>query len=254
LQEFKNIASSVHPPYNIKMKSMIFVVLILIILPACTVVSNQSPQVRPIASVNPSLQDNSTLLPSSTPQTSPTLSVSPIPQGVVIENCQPMAYTLPTLPAFIPGYAELDESIGLHVTGSYKVIDLGTYRLKVNGKVKKPLELTYDQILCLPKVTAKALLVCPGYFEDTASWTGVTLKSILDLAGVQAGVNDLVLVSADGYKVNIPLVEALEQESLLAYEVNGQTLPILHGFPLRMVFPGRSGDEWIKWLVEIQVK
>ena len=103
------------------------------------------------------------------------------------------------------------------------------------------------------KVTAKALLVCPGYFEDSATWTGVTLKSILDLAGVQADSNDLVLVSADGYRVRIPLVEALEQESLLAYEVNGQILPILHGFPIRIVFPGRSGGEWIKWLVEVQV-
>ena len=116
------------------------------------------------------------------------------------------------------------------------------------------MELTYDQIRCLPKVTDKALLVCKGFFEDSASWTGVPLKSILDMAEMQAGATDLVLVSADGYKVKIPLVEALEQESLLAYEVNGQVLPILHGFPLRAVFPGRLGGEWIKWLVEIQVK
>ena len=74
------------------------------------------------------------------------------------------------------------------------------------------------------------------------------------MAEMQAGATDLVLVSADGYQVHIPLVEALEQESLLAYEVNGQVLPILHGFPLRAVFPGRLGGEWIKWLVEIQVK
>ena len=236
------------------MKYMIFVVLILMILSACTEAPTKSLQERSIASVTPSLQDNSTLPPGSTQQASTTQPISQSPQSPDLENCQPIPYIIPTLPATIPGYTKLDESIGLHITGRYLVIDPETYRLKVTGKVDKPLELTYDQIRCLPKVTTKALLVCPGFFEDSASWTGVTIQSILDLAGVQDGTNDLVLVSADGYRVTIPLIEALEQESLLAYEVNGQILPILHGFPLRAVFPDMSGGEWIKWVVEIQVQ
>ena len=224
------------------------------ILPACTGSPNQSSQVLPTTSNIPPLQDNSTFSPSSTPQANITQPIIQSPQASDIKNCQSVSYVIPTLPPVIPGYTGLDESVGLHVTGNYQVINSDTYELKIYGKVNNPLELTYSQIRCLPHVTAKATLVCPGYFEDYASWTGVTLKSVLDLVEVQPDAEELVLVSADGYRVRIPLVEALEQESLLAYEVNGQTLPILHGFPVRAVFPGRLGGEWIKWLVEIQVK
>jgi sulfite dehydrogenase len=97
-------------------------------------------------------------------------------------------------------------------------------------------------------------LICPGVFVDNASWTGVPLKAILDIAGVQAGAEELVLVSEDGFRTTLPLKDALERDSLLAYEVNGQVLPILHGFPIRAVFPDMEGNKWIKWLVEIQVK
>jgi DMSO/TMAO reductase YedYZ molybdopterin-dependent catalytic subunit len=171
-----------------------------------------------------------------------------------MEDCLPTPYNVPTLPARIPGYGELDKGIGLHVTGRYKIISLDTYRLKVIGNIDNQLELTYDQIRCLPRVTANPLLVCPGLFKDSASWTGVTIQSILDLTGVSDGAEDLVLVSAEGYRVRVPLSNILHTDSLLAYEVNGQILPILHGFPLRAVLPDITGMKWVKWLVEIQVK
>ena len=171
-----------------------------------------------------------------------------------MEDCQPTPYTAPSLPERIPGHGELDKAVGLHVTGRYKVIALDTYRLKVVGNVDNPLELTYDQIRCLPRVTANPLLVCPGLFRDSASWTGVTIQSILDLCGFTVDAEDLVLVSAEGYRVRVPLRNATKQGSLLAYEVNGQILPVLHGFPLRAVLPDITGMKWVKWLVEIQVK
>lgn len=200
------------------------------------------------------------VLPSCTgasPQTTeplPTLIVQKMSPSVTVEVCQPEPYTVPTLPASIPPYVALDKSIGLHITGRHQVIDPATYRLKVSGKVNNPLEFTYDQIRCLPTVTSDPLLVCVGYFEDKATWTGVKLETILDMVDVQADAATIVLVSADQYKVQLSLTEALGQESFLAYEVNGQTLPILHGFPLRAVIPGSNGDDWIKWLVEIEVK
>ena len=169
-------------------------------------------------------------------------------------NCKPSLYTVPTLPEVIPKWNELDESIGLHVTGKYQVIDPASYRLKVSGKVANSLELTYDQIRCLAGAKASPRLICPGVFVDNASWTGVPLKTILDLAGVQVGAEELVLVSADRFRTTVSLKDALEQNSFLAYEVNGQVLPILHGFPIRAVFPDMEGNKWIKWLVEIQVK
>jgi DMSO/TMAO reductase YedYZ molybdopterin-dependent catalytic subunit len=193
-------------------------------------------------------------VPTQIPQPSLIPSPSPSPQSLGIENCQPTPFIVPTLPEDIPGWNKLDESIGLHITGHYQVIDPVIYRLIVGGKVNKPLELTYDQIRCLPKVTTKPRLVCTGVFVDEATWTGVPLKNILDLAGVQADANDLVLMSVDGYRTEVNLKDALQQDSFLAYEVNGQILPILHGFPIRVVFPDMPGAKWIKWLVEIQVK
>jgi len=172
----------------------------------------------------------------------------------LVNKCSPEPYTVPTVPASIPPYAQLDKSIGLHVTGRHQVIDPSTYRLRVTGKVNNPLELTYDQIRCLPRVSVDPLLVCPGYFEDQATWTGVRLSDILRMAESQPDATSLVLVSADQYKVQLSLNEVQEGESILAYEVNNQILPVLHGFPLRAVFPGVNGNDWIKWLVEIQVK
>jgi DMSO/TMAO reductase YedYZ molybdopterin-dependent catalytic subunit len=191
--------------------------------------------------------------PTQTPQSIATSSLIPSPLSLDIENCQPTPFIVPTLPEKIPEWNELDESIGLHVTGKYQIIDPVVYRLKISGKVDKPLELTYDQIRCLPKVTANPRLVCPGVFIDNATWTGVPIKTILDLAGVQADANDLVLTTVDGYRTEVNLNEALQKESFLAYEVNGQILPIIHGFPIRAVFPDQPGASWIKWLVEIQV-
>lgn len=212
------------------MKKIIFSLFLLAILSSCTGSASQTAELVP----SPTVQEISPTVP--------------------VTSCQPEPYAVPTLPASIPGYTALDKSIGLHVTGRYQVIDPETYRLKISGKVNNPLELTYDQIRCLPKVTADPLLVCEGYFEDKADWTGVTLATILDMADVQADAATLVFISVDQYKTQLSLSEALGQESFLAYEVNGQTLPILHGFPLRAVVPGSNGDDWVKWLVEIEVK
>ena len=86
---------------------------------------------------------------------------------------------VPTPPAEVPGYAQLDESSGLHVTGKVQVVDLPSYRLKVTGKVDRPLELTYDDLRCMPKKLVPCTLVCPGFFEDTGTWSGASLKQVL---------------------------------------------------------------------------
>ena len=142
------------------MKKIIIGIFILAILASCATVPTQTPQ------------------PSLTP------SPSPSSQSLGIENCHPTPFIVPTLPEDIPGWNALDESIGLHITGHFQVVDLSTYRLKVSGKVNNPLELSYDQIRCLPKLTAEPRLVCTGVFVDEATWTGVPLKNILDLAGM----------------------------------------------------------------------
>jgi DMSO/TMAO reductase YedYZ molybdopterin-dependent catalytic subunit len=160
---------------------------------------------------------------------------------------------IPTPPAEIPGYTELDPSTGLHVTGKAPEIGFDTYRLQVTGKVDNPLSLTYDDLRCMPKMEERCTLTCPGFFDDEATWAGASLTHVLDLAGVQAEATGIKLFSADGYSTLVFMGSVRTDDNFLAYEWEGEPLPILHGFPVRAVFPALSGSSWAKWLIEIEV-
>lgn len=192
-----------------------------------------------IASVTPAV----TLIAVVTPTAAPAASPCPLP-----------AVIPPTPPAVIPGYTELDRTTQLHVTGEIPDLDFATYRLAITGLVSAPLSLTYDELRCLPKREVTALLVCPGFFEDEATWAGVPLYLLLDRAGVAPGATRLRLRSADGFSTLVELDAVRDPDNILAYEWEGEPLPVLHGFPLRAVFPEQQGDAWIKWLVEIEVE
>jgi DMSO/TMAO reductase YedYZ molybdopterin-dependent catalytic subunit len=174
----------------------------------------------------------------------------------VVPACRPAPIKVPTIPAVIPEYMAHDRETGLHMTGTPQEIDFKSYRLKVTGLVENPLSLQYDELRCLPKVTAAPPLKCSGIFEDwvdTATWSGVTFAEVLKLAHPLPEAKTITMVSADGYKVTVDLETATKPENYLAYELEGQPLPVLHGFPLRAVFPAKEGTNWVKWLVEISV-
>jgi len=169
-------------------------------------------------------------------------------------GCSPPPITEPTLPEKIPGYTELDPETQLHVTGTAQVIDLQTYTLEITGAVERPLSLNYDDLRCLPKIETLALLVCPGFFEDNATWAGASLQAVLERAGIKQGATHIRLVSADGYASLVEIKEASSGRNFLAYEWEKQPIPILHGFPIRAVFPDLQGNKWVKWLVSIEVQ
>jgi DMSO/TMAO reductase YedYZ molybdopterin-dependent catalytic subunit len=190
----------------------------------------------------------------------PTLASSQITELATSQNdnfilpaCQPEPVTQLPQPVKTFQPNEFDSENRLHVTGLSQWIDLVTYRLKVTGLVDHPLSLSYDEIRCLPKVTDNPELVCPGVFTDYASWTGVSIRDVLALAGVQSEATNLTLISADGYQVKLPLETARGERNFFAYQVNGKPLPIQHGFPLRAIFPEMWGSYWLKWLVEIRL-
>ncbi|MEW6716682.1 MAG: molybdopterin-dependent oxidoreductase [Chloroflexota bacterium] len=176
-----------------------------------------------------------------------------LPSNLSTATCDLPPVVIPTLPAEIPGYNELDRTTGLHITDRVQEIDLESYRLEVSGGVDHPLSLSYDDLRCMPKIEARLDLICPRNFLDIATWAGASLKHILDLAGVQEGAIRIRLVSADGYSALVPMDKALSEENFLAYEWEGEPLPILHGFPVRAVFPGMDGMFWVKWLIKIEV-
>jgi DMSO/TMAO reductase YedYZ molybdopterin-dependent catalytic subunit len=161
---------------------------------------------------------------------------------------------VPPTPSANPGYTNLDPDTGLHVTGQAQTIDLATYRLKVSGRVNSPLELTYDELRCLPKQSCHCTIICPGFFVDTTDWAGASLAGVLKLADVQRDAQSVELIGADGYSSVVTLTEALADGNFLAYEWAGQPAPVLHGFPVRAVFPRLTGSNWVKWVTEIRVR
>jgi len=151
-------------------------------------------------------------------------------------------------------FAELDPTTGLHVTGRAQEIDPLSYRLVITGAVETPLSLTLDELRCLPRVEQRCDLVCPETFIDTATWAGARLRDVLALAGPPEQIASIRLIGADGYGSWLSPSIALADDSLLAYEWSGEPLPVLHGFPLRGVFPDAPGHMWVKWLVRIEIR
>ena len=131
-------------------------------------------------------------------------------------------------------------------------VDLSTYRLKVTGEVSRPLALTYDEILKLPSATEDVLLICPGFFSNHGRWTGVHLKDLLEEAQLK---KEAMFIDIKGYnkEMRISLENIYRKKIILAYRVNGEPLPKRHGFPLRLVYAGVYGDDWIKYVEEIVV-
>ena len=157
-------------------------------------------------------------------------------------------------------------------------IDPDTYRLAVKGKVDKQLALSLADLKAMEPVEIVAVNQCSGnsrgFFEPrvaggqlangamgNARWRGVPLKAILDLAGVQASAKQVTFGGLDGpvqpatpdFVKALDIDHARDGEVMVAYAMNGEDLPFLNGFPLRLVVPGYYGTYWIKHLNEIQV-
>lgn len=190
-------------------------------------------------------------VPVDTPAAAPPTS-APVTSGDF--PCDLTRWDAPTPPPVSYSFGELDPTTGLHVTGNAQVIDPLTWRLEITGTVTSPLLLRLDQIRCLPRHEILCTLVCPETFEDTATWAGARLWDVMALAGLPEEISSIRLVGADGYGAWIPVSLAQADDSLLAYEWQGEPLPILHGFPLRGVFPESPGYMWVKWLVRIEIQ
>lgn len=151
------------------------------------------------------------------------------------------------------------------------------YELQVGGRVRKPLRLSLDDIKSRPATTSVVTLECAGNGRarmtprplsqpwlseavGTAEWTGTPLAPILREAGLDRTAVDVVFTGCDRgvqggidqfYERSLSVVDAMRDEVLLAYAINGQPLPPQHGFPLRLIVPGWYGMTHVKWLRSI---
>jgi len=185
--------------------------------------------------------------------------------------------------ATLNGFLTPSESFYIRNHFAIPKIDRDQWRLKVEGSVERPLELSFDEIAKLSSTTRPLLLECAGNGRvfltpaargvawqfgavGNAEWTGAPLAEVLNKAGVKKSAVEVVLEGADSGAVadpqspgpipfarSLPLEKAKSPEVLLAYQMNGKDLATAHGAPLRAIVGGWYGMASIKWLSRIIV-
>jgi DMSO/TMAO reductase YedYZ molybdopterin-dependent catalytic subunit len=161
-------------------------------------------------------------------------------------------------------------------------LDLASYQLRIDGAVRKPVSLSYNELRDMPSETRVAILECAGNSRvflvpqargaqwelgavGNAEWTGVPLTALLERAGVEEDACEIVLEGADqgtpveepvppdpiSYARSLPRDKAMQREVLVAYQMNGRDLSQDHGYPVRAIVPGQYGMASVKWLTHI---
>jgi DMSO/TMAO reductase YedYZ molybdopterin-dependent catalytic subunit len=157
-------------------------------------------------------------------------------------------------------------------------VDVATFKITVRGHVNRVLSLSLADLLAMPRVELVAVTQCSGnsrgLFQPrvtgaqwqngamgNARWRGVRLRDVLDRAGVKAGAVAVRSSGLDGALVEgapkfmkpLDIDHARDGEVMLAFQMNGEQLPLLNGFPVRLIVPGWYGDYWVKMLNDIEV-
>jgi DMSO/TMAO reductase YedYZ molybdopterin-dependent catalytic subunit len=146
------------------------------------------------------------------------------------------------------------------------VVDAATWRLVIDGEVNNPVQLDYSTLTALPAVDVTKTLECISNFTaacnltsfgcdllSTARFRGVRLSDVLDLAGgLKPTVVGLAVLSSDEFSAGLTVDVIEDPETLIVYQMNDQPLPREHGFPARLLVPGRYGMKNPKWLAGIR--
>jgi DMSO/TMAO reductase YedYZ molybdopterin-dependent catalytic subunit len=135
-----------------------------------------------------------------------------------------------------------------------------TWRLRVHGMVDRELEISFDDLLRRPLTEADITLVCVsnevgGTYNGNARWLGASLARLLREAGIRRGADQILSTSTDGMTISTPVDAVMDgRNALLAVGMNGQPLPVAHGFPARMVVPGLYGYvSATKWVTDLEI-
>jgi DMSO/TMAO reductase YedYZ molybdopterin-dependent catalytic subunit len=133
-------------------------------------------------------------------------------------------------------------------------IDSKQWKLKVDGLVSTPLEYAYDQLTSLSQDSNVRSFHCVTRWSiRDVAWEGLQIRRLLEPAGVKAEANWLMFHCADGYMAPVPLEDALREDSMLAFKLNGKTLSAEQGFPARPFVPGLYAWKSAKWVNRMEL-
>ncbi|WP_412541469.1 molybdopterin-dependent oxidoreductase [Longispora sp. K20-0274] len=176
-------------------------------------------------------------------------STLPVPEGVDLK--------LPGLSSF---YTDNRDFYRIDTALSVPQVDATSWTLRIHGMVDRPRTVTFDELRAMPTMERDITLNCVsnevgGPYIGTARWLGVSLGTLLREVGIRAGADQVVSRSTDGWTCGTPVATLLDgRDAMLVYGMNGEPLPIEHGFPVRMLVPGLYGYvSACKWLAELEV-
>jgi sulfoxide reductase catalytic subunit YedY len=135
--------------------------------------------------------------------------------------------------------------------------DPASWRLTIDGKVGRPLSLTYAALRERPAITRNVLLICPGVFVNHGRWKGISIGDLLKAAEPHNEAQAVVFHTDTGSrqrKERFDIAEVNADLVFLAYGVNGRDLPEKHGYPLRVVAEGHYGATWAKYVKRVEVR
>ena len=132
-------------------------------------------------------------------------------------------------------------------------VNIDKYALKIGGLVDKPLSYSYQQVLSHKSISRITVIHCVEGWEVNILWEGVPLQELFKEAGVKPAANTVIFRSYDGYATSLPLDTVIKKNILLAFKMNGLTLPEERGFPFQVVAEDKWGYKWAKWVTEIEL-
>ena len=182
----------------------------------------------------------------------PTVPAPPLPRGSDLN--------IPGLSSFITPVTPDDRFYRVDTALLVPQVDPATWRLRIHGMVRREVTLTFADLLRRPLIEAYVTLACVsnpvgGPYVGNARWLGASLADLIRQASPLAGADQLLCTSVDGFTSGTPLPVVLDgRNALLAVAMNGTALPVVHGFPARMVVPGLYGYvSATKWVTDIEV-
>ena len=130
-------------------------------------------------------------------------------------------------------------------------VDPKNYRLIIDGDVSHPLQLTLDELYAMPSVSESQIIYCPGEWRALVAWEGIPLSHFLSQAGAPTVFDHLTVESVTNYSVSLSHDDVSVPGTMIALKAGSAPLKVEHGYPARLVLPGKPGYEWVKYVTRI---